>query len=502
MENSKNKNKIDISYDLKNKEPQVNGFDGYLDSKNGLNSQTDESSPTSENNSKNGGSGFNEEHNKKNFDEYHKVVFKNESTIKPKETKCSPLSENNKKQDYLGAKLLENHTVGKKIEFTPLGKKRLTPDTPNYELNIEGIIENISDALTYQTKFLNDISLFYGYNSIFKINKDFIKQEDFIKQNLDKTFKEILLMKENIGPQEKETIENKIKSLIELEKNSLNLHFFKDTLKMKLSDLVLNYIYDRINRFKKLKSETIKDSKYSEEEKKKIIEQIPKYLEILKGIGISLSTNEDENSISLPKVDTEKKNHDLKPIFEVCKPNKFEIITIGNTEENLTRISVEECLKFLSEMIEKIINHNNEVEYKLQEIPVYSDISGNSSEKFNIFFNLEIWEIFYRTNKDIIDEILERKDGLKETKFLKALLKEKFLFVINKFINDEKYNCKCSNGNDVVFKTLKDVKDGRIKEKREIKKNKLKLIIEKRGRIRSKRKKNHRVKGIKKKSNK
>lgn len=490
MENSNNINLIEISYDLKNKDPQVNGFDKYLDTKNDLNIQR-----TSENNSKNEGSGFNEEHNKKNF-EYHKVVFKNESTIKPNETKCSPLSENNKKQDYLEAKLLENHTMSKKKEFTPLGKKRLTPDTPNYKLNIEGIIENISGTLTNKTQFLNNISLFYGYNSIFKINKDFIKQEDFIKQNLDKTFKEILLMKENIGPQEKEAIENKMKSLIELEKNSSNLNFFKDTLKMKLSDLVLNYIYDRINRFKKLKSETLKDSKYSEEEKKKIIEKFPKYLENQK--GISLSTNEDENSISLPKVDTEKKNHDLKPIFEVFKPNKFEIITIGNTEENLTRISVEECLKFLSEMIEKIINPNNEVEYKLQKIPVYSDISGNSSEKLNIFFNLEIWEIFYRTNKDIIDKILERKDRLKETEFLKALLKEKFLFIINKFIDDEKYICECSNGDSVVFKTLQDVKDGRIKEKREIIKNKLELIIEKGGRIRKKREKNHRVKGIKK----
>lgn len=60
--------------------------------------------------------------------------------------------------------------------------------------------------------------------------------------------------------------------------------------------------------------------------------------------------------------------------------NIFEIIKVGNSEENLTRITVEECFKFISEMIEKITGH------KLEHVSIYKDIYGNSSERFFEFF--------------------------------------------------------------------------------------------------------------------
>lgn len=440
--------------------------------------ENDESQQTSESTSKDRISDHNKGNTKAMY-EHHIIGFKNEPTIKPKKTKCIPSQKNNKKSDYLSFNFSKCTSMNQTKETGLLGKKRLEPDTTNYELIMNEIIKN---ALINYIQFFNDISL-YVYRTEFKINKDLIQQKDFIEENMNKTLKEILLMMENSGLQENERIENKIKSLIEFEKKSKNLPFINDTLKMKLSDLALAYIYDRINKLYIFDLKTLKDSIYSKEEKNKILEQIPKYLKAQ--IELSLSTNDNEVIVSQPSknlpnthlsnIGQKEKNQSSKIIFKTEKI-LFETIKIGNREENLKRITVETCFIFISEMIEMITGH------KLEEVSIYYDIYENSSEKFFEFFSLSIAEILERENKKFIDDILNSNDSSEKTKFLKTLLNKKFLNIITDFIEDKYYYFKLSNGDDVKSKTFKDIKDQRIIEKSEIIKNKLKTIIKQKGR--------------------
>jgi len=446
--------------------------------------ENDKSPQTSESNSKDRISDHNEENRKPMYETYI-IGFKNEPTIKPKKTKCIPFPKHNKKSDYFSFNLPKCTPMNQTKETELLGKKRLEPDTTNYELIMNEIIKN---TLINYIQFFNDISL-YVYESDFKINIDLIQKKDFIEENMNKTFKEILLMMEDSGLKESERFENKIKSLIELEKESNNLPFIYETLKMKLSDLILVYIYDRINKLYIFDLKTLKDSIYSKEEKTIILEQIPKYLKAQ--IELSLSTNDNEIIVSQPSknllnthlsnIDQKEKNHSSKIIFKTEKIlNLFEIIKIGDSEENLTRITVEECFKFISEMIEKITGH------KLENVSIYKDIYGNSSEKFFEFFKLSIAEILKRKNKKFIDDILNRNDSTEETEFLKTLFNEKFLNIITDFIEDIHYYFKLSNGDKIKSKTFKDIKDQRIIKKREIIIKKIKTYIEQKGRIRAK----------------
>ena len=146
-------------------------------------------SKTSENMSGNENSGHGETPNTPKSYETQKLTIINKFTQKER-TNCTSIGNDLRHQTR---------------EITFLGKKTSEPGFSDYEFDMEQISETVIDALTNNIQFLKDMSSnFYGYNLDLKINKDLIKQKDFIEKNLDKTIKTVLLMMvEDIGPQEK-----------------------------------------------------------------------------------------------------------------------------------------------------------------------------------------------------------------------------------------------------------------------------------------------------------
>ena len=180
----------------------------------------------------------------------------------------------------------ENISRHQPKEIKLLGKKTSEPSIPGHELDMEQVSETVIEALTNEIQFIKDISSnIYGISLVFKINKDLIKQKGFIEKNLDKTIKEILLMMQDVDPQEKERIKNKIKYLLELEyeKKDNFLPYCKKIFKMNLKGLLSNYINNRIDKIfglYNIKFKTLEDNpKYSDEEKIEISKQINTYLE-------------------------------------------------------------------------------------------------------------------------------------------------------------------------------------------------------------------------------
>lgn len=314
----------------------------------------------------------------------------------------------------------------KKQDKNYLGKKRSHPDTSDYELEMEKAIKN---ALFDTTQFLNEIS-----TKVYKNNElHLIIREDFCYHNkyLNKSIQEILL-EENIGHQKKESIEYKIKCLLELEqeKNHIFLPFCEDIFKMKLKDLLLVYINDRKCSLStidgKIQLKTLEDNQnFTDTEKEKLKEQISKYL----------------------KAQIKHTNGKLK-IKDLKNP------TIKN------------CFNFLIEMINKILEDTNiQIEY----FSINKYINQNSTAQFLPFFNRKIGDILKieKKNKECIESIMNKKDTSKEIEFLKWLLQTKFIEVVKIFINDKSFSSIYSNKLEVEFKTLKDVKDGRIQYKKE-----------------------------------
>ena len=425
----------------------------------------------------------------------------------------------------------------REIKF--LGKKTSEPGIPDNELDMEQVSETVIDALTNNIQFLKDLSSkFYGYNLDFKINKDLIKQKDFIEKNLDKTFKALLLMMmEDIGPQEKEMIKNEIKTILELELKlkDIFLPFCRTIFNMNLKNLLLFYINDRNDKLNNFKLKTLEDNpKYSDEEKIGIRKQILSYLKSQKELTSSINDHEmpfnlptlnlfqlpindiNEENLSPEKIDSvhhieknqegnhiennETENHIKNNqsqnhnnlIAETQEPNetsqklddKTNEKPKGGRNENLTRIAVNKSFDYLLDMIKEIAND------KLNDVTIYHDISGNSTEKYKEFFKKEIGEIIGRTNGKLVESILNSNDTTKEIQFLKGLFKTEYFNIIEIFMNDLPFSFTRPNGGKVEFKTIKNFKDQRIEKKIFAIRRKIKRILQSNGRLRAKSNKN------------
>ena len=237
-----------------NNSQQERGLFNYLDgqAENGsIQVNLINQSQTSENMSGNENSGHGETPNTPKSYETQKLTIINELTQKER-TNYTTIG-----NDFsIGNDL---RYQAREIKF--LGKKTSEPGIPDNELDMEQLTETVIDALTNNIQFLKDLSSnFYGYNLDFKINKDLIKQKDFIEKNLDKTIKTLLLlMMEDIGPQEKEMIKNKIQTILELESTlkEIFLPFCRTILNMNLKNLLLIYINDRNDKLNNFKLKTL-----------------------------------------------------------------------------------------------------------------------------------------------------------------------------------------------------------------------------------------------------
>mgnify|MGYP003571361119 CR=1 FL=1 len=446
----------------------------------------------------------------------------------------------------------------KEVRF--LGKKTSGHSIPEHELDMEQVSETAIEALTNGIQFLKVISSnLYGCNLDFKIDKDLIKQKGFIEKNLDKTIKEILLMMQNIDSQEKESIKNKIKSLLEIEYKQKD-NFFpycKNIFRMNLKGLLSNYINDRsdkISGLNNLKLKTLKDNpKYSDEEKMGIRNQIHTYLESQKGQtscmndlligqnqlinhcpfyhelnfnqllpnlsqlpnedineenlspenidsvnqiennqeGNYIENNEVENNIENNEVENHIENNQTgnnnNLITESQEPNetgqKLDDKENNKPEgwriDNQKRRYIKKSFDSLTEMINKIAN------VKLK-VHIYNDTSGNSSEKFQIFFKKNIGEIYGRENGEFVESILNSNDTSKEIQFLKNLFKKECSKIIEIFIDDTNFSFTKSNGDTVEFKTIKDVIEEKFKNRISEIRQKINEILNANGRLRAK----------------
>ena len=230
----------------------------------------------------------------------------------------------------------ENNPRHQTREIIFLGKKTSEPGIPDCEFDMEQVSEIVIDALTNNIQFLKNIySNFYERNLDFKINKDLIRQKDFIEKNLDKNIKAILLlMMEDISPQEKEVFKNEIKLLLELELNLKDtfLPFFRTIFNMNLKNLLLFYVNDRIYELYNIRLKTLKyDPKYSDVEKIGIRKQILSYLKSQKELTYTINDHEMPFNLPLPINDINEENFSPENIDSV---NQIENNQIGNFIEN------------------------------------------------------------------------------------------------------------------------------------------------------------------------
>ena len=264
--------------------------------------------------------------------ETQKITIKNEVTQKERTNYTSVGN------DFT----FENNPRHQTREIIFLGKKTSEPRIPDCEFDIEHVSEIVIDALTNNIQFLKNISSnFYGCNFDFKINKDLIRQKGFIEKNLDKNIKTILLMMmEDISPQEKEVFKNEIKLLLELELDLKDtfLPFFRTIFNMNLKNLLLFYVNDRIYELYNIRLKTLKyDPKYSDEEKIGIRKQILSYLKSQKELTYSINDHEMPfnlpllNVSQLPVNDINEENFSPENIDSV---NQIENNQIGNFIEN------------------------------------------------------------------------------------------------------------------------------------------------------------------------
>ena len=275
----------------------------------------------------------------------------------------------------------ENDSRHQPKEIILLGKKTSGPSFPEHELNMEQVSETVNDALTNRIQFLKVISSnLYGCNLDFKIDKDLIKQKGFIEKNLDKTIKEILLMMQNIDPQEKESIKNKIKSLLEIEYEQKDnfLPYCKNIFRMNLKGLLSNYINDRsdkISGLNNLKLKTLRDNpKYSDEEKMGIRNQIHTYLESKKDQTTSMNdllTGQNQLINHSPFY------HELN--FNQLLPNLSQLPNEDIDEENLSPENID-SVNHIENNQEGNHIENNETENHIENNEVGNHIENNETE--------------------------------------------------------------------------------------------------------------------------
>ena len=275
----------------------------------------------------------------------------------------------------------ENISRHQPKEIKLLGKKTSQPRIPGHELDMEQVSETVIEALTNEIQFIKAISSnIYRFNLDIKINKDLIKQKGFIEKNLDKTIKEILLMMQDVDPQEKERIKNKIKYLLELEyeKKDNFLPYCKKIFKMNLKGLLSNYINDRIDKIfglYNIKFKTLEDNpKYSDEEKIEIRKQINTYLESQKEQtscinDILIGQNQLINHGSF--------YHELN--FNRLQPNLLQLPNDEINEENLSPENIDLVNHIENNQAGNYIE-NNEVENNIENNETENHIENNETE--------------------------------------------------------------------------------------------------------------------------
>lgn len=383
----------------------------------------------------------------------------------------------------------------------------------------EILIGIITQIIHNWKEFFNEVSLaayYYELNLTFEKNLNKIIKNIFNKDIFKKNLEELILLEKEKDLEKEESIKNKIREILKKEKESNNLKFF-NMLKMKLKDLILIYVNDRVSKFKNCQLKTLKDNtNYSEKQKEQIKKMILNYInslkestsnnsrikldippfpsnitplsndEVLENNNIEVSAliekneNKNENTIKSKKNQEKDDGQKYSKKKTKDKTNKTNDEN-GNRLENLFRSTINRNYLFVVKEIEKRLAKMNK---KIKKVSIYDDITGNSTERFKEIFKEKISNILKRKveNEQVIDDILNDNRNLDELITLKELLNLEFLDIINKFIKDE--FLMLSNGTKIkinIFDIEKSDKQKeiseRIKEKMTEIKDKIKEII-------------------------
>ena len=407
-----------------NNSQQERGLFNYLDgqAENGsIQVNLINQSQTSENMSGNENSGHGETPNTPKSYETQKLTIINELTQKER-TNYTTIG-----NDFSIGNDLRHQA--REIKF--LGKKTSEPGIPDNELDMEQVTETVIDALTNNIQFLKDLSSnFYGYNLDFKINKDLIKQKDFIEKNLDKTIKTLLLMMmEDIGPQEKEMIKNEIQTILELESTLKDkfLPFCRTILNMNLKNSLLIYINNRNTKLNNFKLKTLEDNpKYSNEEKIGIRKQILSYLKSQKELTSRINDHEMPFNLSLLNV--------------------FQLPINNINEENLSPENIDSVLQIENNQagnhIENIQagNHieNNQAGNHIENNETEYHIENNRTENHNNLI-AETQEP-NETSQKLDDKTNKKTKGGRDDNLTRKAVKISFFSLvdmINEIVNDK-----------------------------------------------------------------
>lgn len=390
-----------------------------------------------------------------------------------------------------------------------------SPDELNKGLDVI-LIGIITQIIHNWKEFFNEVSLAgynYELNLTFEKNLNMIVKNIFNKDIFKKNLEELILLEKEKDLEKEESIKNKLREILKKEKESNNLKFF-NMLKMKLKDLILIYVNDRVSKFKNCQLKTLKDNtNYCEKQKEQIkkmilnslkestsknshikldIPPLPQNLtplsndEVLENKNIEVSAliekNESKNENIIISKENQEKDDGQKYSKKKTKDktNKTNDEN-GNRLENLFRSTINRNYLFVVKEIEKRLAKMNK---KIKKVSIYDDITGNSTERFKEIFKEKISNILKRKveNEQVIDDILNDNRNLDELITLKELLNLEILDIINKFIKDE--FLMLSNGTKIkinIFGLEKSDKQKeiskRITEKMTEIKDKIKEII-------------------------
>ena len=347
----------------------------------------------------------------------------------------------------------------------------------SYEIKMENILNDIIKEIPINyIEFLNKIyKSDYNYQLNFTIKKNMISNYIYNKDILDKNLKEIILLSQE-NELEKESIKNKIEAILIKEKKNNNLKFY-NMLNMKLKDLLLIYVNNRVNKFNDIKLKTLKDNtNYSEKEKEQIKKVFLNYINYPKETTSNNSDNKfdipqpPENSIPLSNNDVLENGDIINAVSieknksqniakrevnqEKDEEQKFsEMKTKDKTDENrgfkleiLVEMTIEKIFYFVFNKIEELLTSINR---KFKKVNIYSKIQNNSTEEYKAFFDKTITDILKeeKENEELIQKILDDKNNSDKLENVKELLNMRFLDIFNKYIKEVTFNFK--NGTEI-----------------------------------------------------
>ena len=253
---------------------------------------------TSETNNEDGSSDQNNLTQKEKSFETQKIEVKDMLTVKLEEYNYTSksLSDNylflNKFCSKILHELIDAQRPEKETKY--MGKKKSSknddflreedisqsPDELNKDVD-EVLINIITQILHNLKVFFNEISLSaykYELNLSYETNLNMIIKNIFNKDILKKNLEELILLEEEKDLEKEESIKNKIGIILKKEKESNNLNMF-NMLKMKIKDIILIYVNDRVYKFNNCKLKTLKDNtNYTENEKEQIKKMILNYM--------------------------------------------------------------------------------------------------------------------------------------------------------------------------------------------------------------------------------